>query len=98
MHARTILIILCCTLILVLSGCGSSTSKSSRPGADVALVAENPVSLHNYRTAREYAASGRYELAREHYLLAYASAEDATVKEMLAKELKAVDLMIHSLR
>ena len=102
MHIRTIAIILCCTLVLVFSsGCGlfsSGTSKSSRPGSDVALVSENPVSLHNYRTAREYAASGRYELAREHYLLAYASAEDATVKDMLAKELKAVDLMIRSLR
>lgn len=85
----------------LIPGCGlfsSSADKSARPGSGVALIRESPVSLHNYRVAREYAVSGRYELAREHYLLAYASAEDAAVRDMLARELEAVDLMIRTLR
>ncbi|GHV53079.1 hypothetical protein FACS1894206_03060 [Deltaproteobacteria bacterium] len=66
---------------------------------EVALVKQNPVSLHNFRIAREYAASGRLELAREHYLLAYAAAEDdALLQDMLRNELKTVDLQIRALR
>ncbi|CAK7047490.1 MAG: hypothetical protein DELT_00889 [Desulfovibrio sp.] len=101
MHTRAITILLSCVLAFAVTGCGlfrSDTSNSARPGSEVALLTENPVSLHNYRTAREYASAGRYELAREHYLLAYAAADDVTVKDMLARELKSVDLMIRSLR
>ena len=105
MHARTITILLCGTALLGLSGCGlfqSSSSPSagnSRPGAEVALTGHNPVSLRNYQTARAYSAEGRLELAREHYLLAYAAAEDdTTLRAMLEKELRAVDMMIKTLR
>lgn len=100
MHLRLITAA-CCALALSLAGCGASSSgaaQSARPGAEVILLQENPVSLVNYRAAREYAVSGRYVLAREHYLLAYASAGDAALKEQLARELEAVDLMIRSLR
>ncbi|MDR3074292.1 MAG: hypothetical protein LBV01_06180 [Deltaproteobacteria bacterium] len=104
MHMRIIVIILSCAALVALSGCGlfqrsSPAAGDSRPGKDVALTAHNPVSLHNYRVAREYSVAGRYELAREHYLLAYAAAEgDAPLRDTLSKELKAVDSMIRALR
>ena len=105
MHARTITIILCCATLFALTGCGlfqgssSPSAGNSRPGADVALTGHNPVSLQNYRAARAYSAEGRLELAREHYLLAYAAAEDdAALRTMLEKELRAVDMMIQTLR
>ncbi len=106
MHARIITILLCCAALLVLSGCGlfRSTSPSPsagnmQPGSGVALTAHNPVSLQNYKTARIHASEGRLELAREHYLLAYAAAEDdALLRAMLEKELKAVAMMIQTLR
>lgn len=105
MHARIITILLCCTTLLALSGCGlfrdssPSSAGNMRPGADVALTAHNPVSLQNYSAARTYAAEGRLELAREHYLLAYAAAEDdLPLQTMLEKELKAVTMMLQTLR
>lgn len=104
MHVRTVVIMLCATALLVLAGCGLSRNSTAspgdnHPGADVALTAHNPVSLHNYRTARAYSAEGRLELAREHYLLAYAAAEgDAPLRAALEREIQAVDLMIKTMR
>ncbi len=105
MHTRIITIFLCCAALLVLSGCGlfqnssSPSAGNARPGADVALTAHNPVSLQNYKAARIYASEGRLELAKEHYLLAYAAAEDdSLLRDMLEKELRAVDMMIQTLR
>lgn len=106
MRIRTMAIIPCCVMVFVLSGCGGIFQDSSPPtggapiaGADIALTQHNPVSLYNYRTAREYSAQGRYELAKEHFLLAYAAAgDDVILRDMLARELESVDLMIRTLR
>lgn len=59
-----------------------------------------PVPLHNSNTewhvqvGRDYAAQGRYELAREHLLMALASNSDPYMRGMIAHELKSVDTMI----
>lgn len=100
MRMRTFAILTGCLCLLAASGCsGSPKAGNSRPGAEIAMTRHNPLSLYNYTLGREYSASGRYELAREHYLIAYAAAQDdAVLQDMLQKELKAVDLMIHSLR
>ena len=82
-------------LAIPLAGCGTSTP----PVAGLAMIEHNPVALHNYTIAREYSATGRYELAREHFLLAYAAAgDDSPMQDALHRELKAVDLMIKTLR
>ena len=105
MHARIIAILLCGTALLVFSGCGLfrdapfPEAREAQPGAAVSLTGHNPVSLHNYKTARAYSLQGRFELAREHYLLAHAAAEgDFALQDMLEKELVAVDRMIKTLR
>lgn len=104
MHVRTLVILICSLSLLALAGCGlfrnsSSTADSRHPEAGVALTPHSPVSLHNYKTARAYSAEGRLELAREHYLLAYAAAEgDASLRAALEQEIRAVNMMIKTLR
>jgi len=66
--------------------------------ADSLVVGYNADSLRNYKAGRDFSAAGRYELAREHYLLALASANDPVLREALARELDSIDLMIKSLR
>ena len=84
----------------MLAGCALFTSKNNdSPEQTLATTEHNAISLLNYRTAREYSASGRFELAKEHYLLAYAAAgENAALRESLRQELHSVDLMIKTMR
>jgi|GEM_PF-1858624 len=104
MHARTVAILISVLALLTLTGCSRSNSSpstagSSYPESGVAITPHNPVSLYNYKTARAYSAEGRLELAREHYLLAYAAAEgDAPLRTALEREIRAVNLMIKTLR
>lgn len=89
---------LCTAVLLCLAGCAAQQN-GVYGEAEAVMTHYNPISLQNYQTAREYSAAGRYELAREHYLLAYAAAgDDVSLRDALARELKAVDLMIKSLR
>lgn len=103
---------LACTLGLA-SGCSTLTSFFSDPEENevvlasqelllpdtrLTLAGQSPDSLANYRLGRGYAAAGRYELAKEHYLLALASANSRDLRQSLSEELEAVDLMIRSLR
>lgn len=74
---------------------GLSKEESAR---DAAVTQYSADSLRNYKTARDFAAQGRYELAREHYLLALAAADDPYLQDALAQELESVDMMIKSLR
>lgn len=104
MHARTAVILISALAFLTLAGCGlfqssPSTAGSSLPDAGVAITPHNPVSLYNYKTARAYSAEGRLELAREHYLLAYAAAEgDGPLRAALEREIRGINMMIKTLR
>ena len=95
MCVRTIAINICCAAALLLIGC----NPFHKPVENEARAVHNPVSVQNFKTARQYSSEGRYELAKEHYLIAYAAAgNDAVLRTMLAQELHAVDLMIKTLR
>ena len=105
MRYRTVLFAALCAIPLtLLSGCSTmknalNAATGAQPEADIATTEHNPISIWNYRTAREYSSQGRFELAREHYLLAYAAANgDPVMRDALQKELHAVDLMIKTLR
>ncbi|MDR1125457.1 MAG: hypothetical protein LBM64_05265 [Deltaproteobacteria bacterium] len=78
----------------------AARSNALTVGGNESLYASpyTPDSLANYRLGREYAAAGRYELAREHYLLALAAANDRGMQDALVSELKSIDMMIKSLR
>ena len=99
MHIKIVAVILCAALLtalLLVGGCGknSNTPKTT----DVVATDSNPICLQNYRLAREYSSVGRHELAREHYLLAYATADTPFLRDALAKELESIDRIIQSLR
>jgi len=101
-------ILLLCFIVaaapLLLAGCGSvknayQSAVEAFSDHPVATTEHNAISLLNYKTAREYSAQNRFELAREHYLLAYAAAgDDPTLRESLRQELHSIDLMIKTMR
>lgn len=62
------------------------------------MVTDADESLANWHQARYFQAQGRYELAREHFLLALAAARADGTRDALTRELHAVDLQIKTLR
>jgi hypothetical protein len=51
--------------------------------------------LHNYKQGQYYASAGRFELAREYYLLALAATDDPDLQDIISRELNAADAAIH---
>ena len=84
-----------CFGMLLAAGCAGA---SDQERAMAAAVPYTEVCLHNYELARYYAVAGRYELAKEHYLLALASAENPRLRGILASELDGVEKMIYTTR
>ena len=82
-------------LLLSLAGCSYAPYFSSNR---TAVVQHDSNSLWNMKLGREYAAAGRYELAKEHYLMALASCSDTETRTVVTHELHAVDLMIQTQR
>ncbi len=78
--------LLACAVALF-CGCGQ---KSIRLNSDSATT--------DWNQARYFQAQGRYDLAREHYLLALAAARDNEERDVLNQELQTVDLQIKTLR
>lgn len=75
---------------VLLFGCAT---KKSRPEP-----LYNSNSLWHLQVGRDYAGQGRYELAKEHLLMAVASSSDPYMRNMLNHELKSVDAMIQTQR
>ena len=87
-----------CFGMLLAAGCASVSSEQQENMAAAAAVPYSAVCLHNYQLAQYYAMAGRYELAKEHYLLALAAAENPRLRGILASELEGVDKMIYTTR
>ncbi|MDR1946259.1 MAG: hypothetical protein LBQ51_03735 [Desulfovibrio sp.] len=56
------------------------------------------VCQYNLYRGRAYAAQGRYELAKEHLLLALAQSTDDVTRRVAGNELKSVEMSILTLR
>jgi hypothetical protein len=93
--------------VLALSGCGVSetvasvfdgSNSATKKKSSIIVVDSTPESIAHYALGRDYAASGRYELAREQYALALAAANNPEMQQSLVLELDSVDMMIKSLR
>ena len=87
--------------LLTLEGCAmldGLVSKPAPPAPGVVVAPYNGNALHNFYMGRQYVAEGRYELAREHYLLALASAREEAMRDALVAELQSVDRLIKTLR
>ena len=77
--------------LLLLVGC----SKTNHFWGDREVLTNYDANcLWNIQVARDYTAQGRYELAREHFLLALASSDDPETRQLISRELKSVDTMI----
>ncbi|MDR2161949.1 MAG: hypothetical protein LBO77_07440 [Desulfovibrio sp.] len=83
---------------LALAGCGPGSVLSRFSDERAVLVPHDPNSLRNLLLGREYAAAGRYELAKEQYLMALASSSDGQTRAIVTHELNAVDLIIQAQR
>lgn len=80
---------------LLLPGCGTTKYLS---GERAAAVQNNPGYLWNLKMGRDYSAQARYELAKEHYLMALAAADTPDARSVAGRELQAVDTMIKTQR
>lgn len=78
---------LCSFACLVFFGC-----------ARTLVVQESEESIANWTLAREYQAEGRFELARQYYLLALASSRTPQTQMTLQRELDSVDRKIQAKR
>ena len=61
-------------------------------------LADTRATRHNWQLARDYERQMRYELARQHYLLALASCRSEPTQTQLRRELESVDLQIRTMR
>ena len=61
-------------------------------------LADTKATTHNWKLARDYERQMRYELARQHYLLALASCRSEPTQTQLRRELESVDLQIRTMR
>jgi hypothetical protein len=91
---RFAVLVLPCLLLLT-GGCGITSYVSNER---VVVTPQDPNCLWQLQQARQYVAQGRYELAKEHYLMALAACKDGESNETVAQELKATDLMIQTQR
>ena len=91
---RKVTFTILCTLLLIFGLCSTVLAESGQ----TVIVSQNPVLLLNLQRGREFALNGRYELAREHLLMALAASQDRRTRTLVAQELDTVELMIKTLR
>ncbi len=85
-------------LALTVSGCSRSSLYSAVTGEQIAVIPYDPNCLSHWQQGREYVAQGRYELAREQYLMALAASNTEETSTQLSHELHSVDMMITTQR
>jgi hypothetical protein len=61
-------------------------------------LVDTKATMHNWKMARDYERQMRYELARQHYLLALASCRSERTQTQLRRELESIDLQIRTMR
>jgi len=76
--------------LLLLAGCGSKE--------ETVVTPPDASCLRNLQAARDYAALGRYELAKEHYLMALPGCDSGNTRAAVVRELKAVNKIIEAQR
>ncbi|MFV0421344.1 hypothetical protein [Oleidesulfovibrio sp.] len=85
--------------VLLLSGCSTPADAPPPPPPPAQVVVDyDAQALTSYQQARQFVAQGRFELAREQYLIALAIARNDYMRERLMHELQATELMLRSSR
>ncbi len=62
------------------------------------LPPDTRLTRKHWAAARDYQRQMRYELARQHYLLALSACRSSETQEQLKRELETVDLQIRTMR
>ncbi|MCL1984944.1 MAG: hypothetical protein FWG59_00650 [Betaproteobacteria bacterium] len=93
--ARCLGALLLCALVFVQPGRVRAADDVS---AAFDSLADTRATTHNWKLARDYERQMRYELARQHYLLALASCRSEPSQTQLRRELESVDLQIRTMR
>ncbi|MBG0777186.1 MAG: hypothetical protein H0S85_12240 [Desulfovibrionaceae bacterium] len=87
--------------LLAPAGCAL---RRQEPPPDPALLPANAAApyheaaLMHFKEGREFMSQGRYELARESFLLALAAADNGDMRVLATRELETADRMIRSVR
>ena len=81
-------------LALSVAFCASCSIFDSSYGKSSAAANYSDQSLYNYKQGQFYASAGRFELAKEYYLLALAATTDAEMQEAISRDLEAADAAI----
>lgn len=89
---RVLLLVVPC---LMLWACGTAKHFSSDRAA---VAAQDSNCLWNLQMGRDYVAQGRYELGKEHLLMALAASKNEETRQIIYHDLKSVDLMIQTQR
>ncbi|MDR2489504.1 MAG: hypothetical protein LBD42_08450 [Desulfovibrio sp.] len=93
MKRIAVLVVPC--LLALAGGCGVTSYVSNER---VVVAPQNPNCLRQIKQARDYMARGRYELAKEHYLMALVACDDGESRDVATRELQAADMMIQTQR
>lgn len=75
-------------LMLFCSGCAQRLT----------TIPDSAEAMANWQTARNFQAQGRYELARQYYVVALAASRSPETQTVLKRELDATERMIQALR
>ena len=82
--------------------CAFAFAQPDHARADASSVfdslTDTKATRHHWKLARDYERQMRYELARQHYLLALASCRSESTQAQLRRELESVDLQIRTMR
>ena len=74
--------------------CAGCSIFQSSPDKSAAAVAYSDQSLYNYKQGQNYASAGRFDIAKEYYLLALAATTDPEMQDAISRELEAADAAI----
>ena len=89
---KSVLILLLTSLLL---GCGGARQGEV---TEAVVTPYDAICLRNMWLGRGYAAQGRYELAKEHYLVALAASKDPETRNVISRELNSMDMIIKTER
>jgi hypothetical protein len=92
------LYLVACALLCGLAFARPNHARAAGESAAFDSLADTKATTHNWQLARDYERQMRYELARQHYLLALASCRSESTQAQLRRELESVDLQIRTMR
>ena len=89
-----------CVLLCCLAFARPDAARAAEAGSGVVFdrLTDTKATERNWKMARDYERQMRYELARQHYLLALASCRSEPIQLQLRRELDGVDLQIRTMR